>query len=465
MILSPQQLTPEKVLDGLIAQIKPVDFLQKSGLNTGKEKLKQKHYRITAVEEILTAARSNNWDICINNGFTYLYNGNYWPLLEGTDVEKFLGKAAHKLGIDKFDAADYEFQAKLHKQFLHDCTLTKPKPSTDITLINLLNGTYEIGLNKQGLRPPRREDFITYQLPFNYDPIATCPLFMQYLEVVQPDISRQHILAEFLAYLFIKPAALKLEKALLLYGTGANGKSVFFEIVSAMLGGNINMSNYSLQSLTNESGYQRAMLANKLVNYASEINGKLESATFKQLVSGEPVEARLPYGNPFMLADYAKLIFNCNELPKDVEHTNAYFRRFLIVPFDITVPPEKQDKELPKKIIESELSGVFNWVLQGLERLLRQKNFTYSVAVEQQLNQYKKQSDSMQLFLEDEGYKSDLEVTMQLKELFACYRIYCRDNGYFPASNKTFVDRLRAAGFETKRQNTGNIVFIKKDFL
>ena len=154
---------------------------------------------------------------------------------------------------------------------------------------------------------------------------------------------------------------------MLLYGTGANGKSVFFEVVNALLGSN-NVSSYSLQSLTNENGYYRAMIANKLVNYASEINGKLETAIFKQLVSGEPVEARLPYGEPMTITNYAKLIFNCNELPKDVEQSNAYFRRFLIIPFDTTIPEQQQDKELSKKIISSELSGVFNWVLQGLNR-------------------------------------------------------------------------------------------------
>ncbi len=112
----------------------------------------------------------------------------------------------------------------------------------------------------------------------------------------------------------------------------ANGKSVFFEVVNSLLGGEENVSSYSLQSLTNDNGYFRAMLGNKLVNYASEINGNLETAIFKQLVSGEPVEARLPYGEPFTLTNYAKLIFNCNELPKDVEQSNAYFRRFLIIP-------------------------------------------------------------------------------------------------------------------------------------
>ena len=166
-----------------------------------------------------------------------------------------------------------------------------------------------------------------------------------------------------------------------------------------------------MQSLTNENGYFRAKLANKLVNYASEINGKLESAIFKQLVSGEPVEARLPYGEPFTLKQYAKLIFNCNELPKDVEHTNAYFRRFLIIPFDVTIPPQEQDKQLHTKIIEKELSGVFNWVLDGLNRLLEQKRFTDCEAVKQAVEQYKSQSDSVKMFIDENNYQSTQPIT------------------------------------------------------
>jgi putative DNA primase/helicase len=75
------------------------------------------------------------------------------------------------------------------------------------------------------------------------------------------------------------------------------------------------------------------MLDNKLVNYASEINGKMDVALFKQLVSGEPVDARLPYGVPFTLKNYAKLVFNCNELPRSVEHTEAFLQEV----FDCTV--------------------------------------------------------------------------------------------------------------------------------
>jgi putative DNA primase/helicase len=217
-----------------------------------------------------------------------------------------------------------------------------------------------------------------------------------------------------------------------------------------------------LQSLTNDNGYFRAKLANKLVNYASEINGNLEASIFKQLVSGEPVEARLPYGQPFILKQYAKLIFNCNELPKDVEHTNAYFRRFLIIPFDVTIPQQEQDKQLHTKIIENELSGVFNWVLEGLNRLLEQKRFSECEAAQRAVEQYRIESDSVQMFLTEHAYKVSATIEIPLKDVFSEYRNYCIESGFKACSVRTLADRLRNAGFQTERKGYGMAVNAEK---
>jgi putative DNA primase/helicase len=217
--------------------------------------------------------------------------------------------------------------------------------------------------------------------------------------------------------------------------------------------GNENVSSYSLQSLTNDNGYFRAKLANKLVNYASEINGKLETSIFKQLVSGEPVEARLPYGQPFMLNQYAKLIFNCNELPKDVEHTNAYFRRFLIIPFDVTIPEQEQDRQLHTKIIEKELSGVFNWVLEGLNRLLEQKHFSICEAAQNAVEQYKIESNSVKLFLDDNGYKSSPTDYRLIKELYLEYRAYCNEDGMSAFRKVNFSKQLQMLGVSLDRES------------
>jgi putative DNA primase/helicase len=438
---------------------------QVKGIKKQLEKLKlnQKHYLILPIENVLKLAENNCWGICKNHDFIYLFNGKFWAEIDKETFQKFLGEIAEKMGVAKYTARFYQYREQLFKQFLATSYLPTPESNKDKVLINLQNGTFEINPQGTKLRQFDRSDFITYQLPFKYNPQAKAPLFEAYLNKVLPDYERQRVLAEYLGFVFIKHGsnALKEEKALILYGTGANGKSVFFEIVNALLGNN-NVSSYSLQSLTNDNGYFRAKLANKLVNYASEINGNLEASIFKQLVSGEPVEARLPYGQPFILKQYAKLIFNCNELPKDVEHTNAYFRRFLIIPFDVTIPPEEQDKNLHTKIIEKELSGVFNWVLQGLNRLLEQKKFSDCVASQQAVEQYKIESNSVQMFLNENEFKSSLTNYKLIKDLYPVYRAFCNEDGMLPFKKNNFIKHLRELGFVLDRVSQNKLaVFIE----
>jgi putative DNA primase/helicase len=425
-------------------------------------KLQQKHYVILAIDEILKLAKSNNWGICINNDFVYLYNGTFWSQLDKTELQTFLGEASEKLGVPKFDAQYFQFREMLFKQFLSAASLPKPETKDNTTLINLLNGTFEIDLKGWRLRDFNAVDFLTYQLPFEFDEHARAPMFQAFLERVLPDEERQRVLAEFIGYVFIDPNVLKLEKMLFLHGSGANGKSVFYDIINALLGSD-NISSYSLENLTDDSGYTRAQIGNKLINYASEISGKINPSIFKQLASGEPVGARLPYGQPFILSNYAKLIFNGNVLPSDVEQTHAFFRRFLIIPFDVTIPEAEQNKHLAQEIIKQELPGVLNWVLEGLRRLLTQEAFSQCVASDSFLGDYKKKTDNVHLFLEDSFYTKDPINTIALKDIYSEYKSYCSENGNRLLANRNFADRFRSLGYETRRINSGIVVFIKKE--
>ncbi len=452
-----------ELLDALLEQVGEVDYMAEANPNNADNfKLTKKNYVVTTIEKILELADANKWSLCIHNGFAYVYNGEYWKVIENDSLKLFLGKAAEKMGVPFFDARYFEFRDKLLKQFQTRANLPAPDADPDKVFINLSNGTLEISKSGVELRAFDPSDFLTYQLPFDYDPQATAPLFEKYLNRVQPDIERQKVLAEYLGYLFIRNGSgLKLEKVLVLYGRGANGKSVFFEVVSALLGSD-NVSNYTLQSLTNENGYYRAKIADKLVNYASEINGRLGTDYFKQLVSGEPVEARLPYGEPFKMTTYAKLIFNCNELPKEVEQSNAFFRRFLIVPFEETIPPAEQDKELYKKITNNELSGVLNWVLEGLDRLLKQRDFTPCEAVERAGEKYRTESDSVKMFLYESSYQPSISNDITLQAMFSEYEEFCRTNGFMRCNIRTFSERLGDAGFHKERRSYGRIVFAEK---
>lgn len=366
------------------------------------------------------------------------------------------GEAAAQLGVDKITAKYHRFRTELYKQFLAHAYLSAPNQPSEIVLINLKNGTYEIDRDRGRLRKFRREDFLTYQLPFEYQESAACSMWQMFLDEVLPDRSAQLVLAEYFGYVFA--VHLKLEKTLLLFGTGANGKSVVFEVMKALFGPE-NISHYSLQSLCDN--YFRAMIANRLLNYSSEISNRMQAEKFKQLTSGEPIEARLPYGQPMMLHKYARLAFNCNELPRDVEHTNAFFRRFLILAFNVTIPEEKRNPNLAKEIISSELSGVFNWVLDGLHRLLEQRGFTTCEAANKMLEKYRLESDSVAMFLEDEGYHSSQTDTVTVKEIFAEYKLYCNENNYRPLGRNNFAKRLEINGI-TRYDSYQPLFYIEK---
>jgi putative DNA primase/helicase len=419
---------------------------------------------VLVVDHVLKVSKELGLGLSKINGSTYVYNKEYWKAIDRDRLTYFLGKSALKIGFNDIWAKHFEFQDKLYKQFLAAGYMSARKDNKDTVKINLKNGTFEINKGKTRLGNFDPNDFLTYQLPFEYEPKAKSPMFEKYLNRVLPDKSKQMVIAEYLGSIFIKNgnSFIKTEKVLMLYGTGANGKSVLNEVVQAMLGSE-NISSYSLQSLTDKNGHTRAMIGNKLLNYSSEISSKIEAAMFKQLASGEPVEARLLYKDPFILEQYAKLMFNTNELPKNIEHTTAFFRRFILVEFDQTIPLKEQDKSLHSKIIANELAGVFNWVLEGLKRFIIQGGFTECKAVDKALKDYKDQSDNVQQFLNENEYVSAHKSHKPIKEIYPEYASFCRDSGYNALNKTNFIKRLKVLEIEIKRMSAGMVAYLYKN--
>lgn len=444
-------------LDSILQRIELVDFNELAGIESGK-KISRALVEVLVVQYLITVAEELNYGFCSDGSFVYFYNGAYWQCVDLSIIGNFLSDVADRMGYDVWKSKHYLFKKNLVEQFLTSIT-----PASTLghdkskTLINLHNGTFEVTLDYQMLRQPSADDFLKYQLDFDYEPNAKAPMFEQYLNRVLPDEDSQRVLSEYMGYVFAK--GLKLEKVLILYGSGANGKSVFYEIVNALLGSE-NVSSYSLDELTKENSYQRANLQNVLLNYSSEINGKLEASVFKQLASNENVSARQIYGQPFTMTDYGRLMFNCNELPKEIEQTDAFFRRFIIIPFSVVVPVEERDPYLSKKIIQNELSGVFNWVLEGLYRLLKNRSFTDSELLTQQLYEFCLESDSVRMFIDDCHYEVSPEY-MEIKKLYVKYQDYCVDTFQHPVSYRKFPSRLRSLGYCCRRMASGYVVYLE----
>lgn len=447
-------------LNFILQNLDERDFKEEADYKSEDKPLPRKHYLVLTIQFILEKSQELGLDIIFKNGKVYLFNKEYWETIKEDEFRYFLGEAAYNLGVDKFDAKFFKFKEDLYKQFEAEGRLTQGDASNKFTLINLKNGTFEINEKSQFLREFRKEDFLTYQLPFEYDKDETPGLFLKFLNEVIPEIELQNILAEYLGSIFVQNSVLKLEKALFLYGTGSNGKSVVFDIISAILGSN-NLSNYSLESLTKDKD-SRAMIADKLLNYCSETSTSVQSEMFKKLVSKEPIDVRPVYKSSFIMQDYARLMFNCNELPSDIEHTHAFFRRFLIIPFKVTIKEKDQDRNLSTKIINSELPGIFNWILEGMKRLLKNGGFTQSKIVEDEVKKFRRESDSVLNFIDDANYMISVTEDIQLKELYQEYRTFCAENNNRACSSRTFSKRLKNEGFESKRKNKGMVIFAEK---
>lgn len=441
-----------EILNILLDEITKVDFIDYLGLPSQLE-LMQKHQIVGVVKKLISVATDKRWNISIVNNYIFLYNGAYWQQIDKEEMKSFLGKAAIKMGIPEYNALHFDFKEKLSKQFFSDAHLPSPLPTENKTIINLSNCTYEFDNYGGRTKAHNPEDFLTYQLKFNYDENAKCPLFDAYLLKVLPDLSSRLVLQEFSGYIF---TPLQLEKILVLYGSGRNGKSVYFNVIQALIGID-NILTYSLDKFNHE--YNRAKLFNALLNYSSEKGSELNIEIFKALISGEPQQAREPHGKSFTIRNKVRFIMNANGLPKETEQTSAYFERYLILPFETYIKKEDRDSTLADKIIRNELSGVFNWLLAGVKRILLQGHFTECEKANDALSEFKKQSDNVALFLEDKNYIPSKTLKISVESLYIEYRKFCHDDGYRPLGKNNFTSRLRAKEFEATRLSGGRSAF------
>lgn len=392
----------------------------------------------------------------------FIFVGTHWSKIVYQQFIDFVRECCRIMGLVDCLIGDHEFMNTLLEQLAFRRSHHQPSrvPQGEVW-INMQNGTLEI--KEEGdvcFRGHRSEDFFTYCLPYAYDENAECPKWHGFLHRVMPEQEMQMVLAEYIGYCFTKN--MKLEKMAVFYGTGCNGKSVTMDVIEHILGRE-NVSHVSLSAATTDDE-KRTHLEGKLVNISPESSKEIDTATLKQLVSGEPINVRKLYVGSYVIYDYAKLITSFNQLPP-TERTYGYFRRWLLFPFKVTIPEEEQDINLVYKLCE-ELPGIMNWVLDGLKRLTRDKMFTNSPACNAALSEYQKRTNSALMFLNECCEVSDSANT-KLKDLYSRYILYCNSEGIVnKLTKRNFRENLETFGAKKTEYNHTeyyNVRIIKYD--
>lgn len=171
-------------------------------------------------------------------------------------------------------------------------------------------------------------------------------------------------------------------KAIMMIGSGANGKSTVLRLLKSFLG-ETDCSAVSLQDLC-KNRFAAAQLYHKLANICADLpsDGIENSGKFKTLTGDDFVNAEFKFQKAFCFENYAKLAFSANQIPKTQDDTIAYFRRWIIAAFNQVFLGKNCDPTIIKKLTtEKELSGLLNLTLEGLNRILlnggfqRQRNY------------------------------------------------------------------------------------------
>lgn len=418
-------------------------------------------YRIGFIEQLKQFAESQSILFAKDSDKFYVYSGEYWINVSEDLLKSFLHEAAEKMGIPKSLSSCVKFIKGTYEQLLESGFFEK-MVQANITYINVQNGTLKIDSHGVSLVDFNPKHFLTHQLDFAYNPKIINAKFFAFLNMIMPDKYTQKTLQQAIGYLFIRD--LKLEKVIFLYGIGSNGKSVIFELIKGLLDPSM-ISNYSLVHLTNKLGYQVADLNNRLINYGSDASMKdIDPAVFKQLASGEPIGTRQIREKAFIMINYAKLIFNVNKLDDaTIENTHGFNRRLLIIPFEAVISKEQQDKNLHKKLLENK-AALMNWIIEGIEEVLKNEEIFISDKCENFLDNFKKESSPIQLFLEESHLVQttrDSNETMDFQHVYEMYREFCKKQGEKAVVQRSLNADLKRLGFERTRRKQGNVWFAK----
>ncbi|MEK7617592.1 MAG: phage/plasmid primase, P4 family [Patescibacteria group bacterium] len=238
--------------------------------------------------------------------------------------------------------------------------------------INLNNGILNIETGELTEHDPKY--LFLHRLPIDYKANADCPAVKKFLfDILNED--NIPVIQEWIGYALYRSYFIK--KAIIFVGERDTGKTTLINLLASLMGKG-NVSGVSLQRITSDK-FATAHLYNKHLNIFDDLSFKdiNDNGGFKIAAGGGIITGEYKFGDQFQFENYSKLTFSCNKIPnvKDA-NDDAYFSRWIVIQFNKAVT--NPDKFLINKLTNPfELSGLLNFALEGLNRLLINQEFSY----------------------------------------------------------------------------------------
>jgi P4 family phage/plasmid primase-like protien len=329
-----------------------------------------------------------------------------------------------------------------------DMTARLSEFDTDPMLLGTVNGVLDLRTGQ--LKPVSPDLLVSKRCTVTFVPDADCPRFKRFMADVQPDVDMCVFLQRWAGYCLT--GSVNEQKFIFLYGGGANGKSVFIELLAWLLG------DYSrkiatemlMQHQRSPQGPSPDIVALKGVRLAyaneTEEGRRLAEARVKEMTGGDSLTGRVPYGKAdITFQPSQKLVIVGNHRPEITDNSYGMWRRVALTPFDVTIPEDQRDPRLLEALKE-EGPGILNWALEGL-RQWQTGGLAVPTKIEAATAAYRDEQDVIGEWIADQC-TTGAGYTARKDQLYEAYRSWALKNGHQPMAQKRLTRRLNERGFK-----------------
>jgi len=273
-----------------------------------------------------------------------------------------------------------------------------------------------------------------------------CPKWECFLEEVQPDAEVRFWLQKFTGYCLT--GRIDEQIFLVMHGGGANGKSVFVEILKKLLGSYAKTVQFDTFIEHDKGGIRNDLAALDKVRLVVAQEGpdgaRLDEGIVKQLTGGDEITARFLHREFFTFTPKFKIILVSNHKPLISGTDNGIWRRVVLVPWSVTIEAGKRDKRMIEKL-EKELDGIFQWAIHGI-RMYQEDGLQLPESIVRANSEFRGESDLIGHWIDDACVVHE-KATAQTSVLYESYSNWAKQNGHRPLSQKSLSDRLRERGY------------------
>ncbi len=316
--------------------------------------------------------------------------------------------------------------------------------NTPAGTVDLTNGT---------LRPSDRRDHCTKSTAVA--PGGACPTWIAFLDIVTGgDKELQAYLRRVCGYSLT--GSIRDHAMFFLFGSGANGKSVFTATHSGILGDYATVAPIeSFTSSQNEhhptdlAALQGARL---VISTETEDGRRWAESKLKSLTGGDKIAARFMRQDFFEFTPQFKLLISGNHKPGIRTVDESMARRMNLVPFGVTIPPKERNPKLTQEL-RAEWPGVLEWMIEGCLEWQR-IGLTPPAAVTRATVDYLVAEDSLATWMSDRCDRNPQSWT-SAKALFESWKSWAESAGEYVGSQKRFSQNLEARGILPDRNMVG----------